>query len=272
MMRVFTYLAVLPFLGLAFLGLALLATYSCSKEHTSQPLETKAAAISQKPSVPAIRVTPSIQANAQEPRAGSKAGHKNAADTFGRGKATITVKGHPDGVDHSFWAEQLDIDGSGNPVQVDEAWDNRHKVLYVSKDRAFTCDNGQMAQGSTLMAVYGKGNTLNKPTGSGWWVADLNRGQCAVQTADVYGCRFDAEGKNTDCGSANVKSDEDDVVIVPFPKAGSGESDHPTEPSGNRSTGSPAAPPVAPSEAPPADPGRQEDRLLTPWHRRDRRA
>ena len=212
---------------------------SCSKAPAPQPEEKKEAAAKPAPSVPNIKVTPSVMAKAQTPKPGPKAKKKAVADTFGKGGASITVKGHPGGVNHSFWTEEMDLDGSGNPVEVDEAWDNRHKVLYVSKDRTFTCGNGQTADGSTLMTVYGKGNTLHKPTGSGWWVAELDAGECGVETAGVYGCRFDAEGNNGDCGAATVQSDQDDVVIVPLPGGQAG------------SSGSAPAQPPAQSSPPP---------------------
>ncbi len=217
---------------------------SCSKAPAPPPEEKKEAAAKPAPSVPNIKVTPDIKAKTQAPKAGTKTKKKEVADTFGKGKASITVKGHPGGVGHSFWTEEMDVDGSGNPVQVDEVWDNHHKVLYLSKDRKFTCGNGQTADGSTLMTVYGKGNTLHKPTGSGWWVAELDAGECGVETAGVYGCRFDAEGNNSDCGSATVKSDQDDVVIVPLPGA-----------QGGSAGSAPAQPPAQP--AAPAESGKQ---------------
>ncbi len=198
------------------------------------------------PSVPTIKVTPPVQAKAAAPKPGPTAKKKPVTDTFGKGKAAVALKGHPGGPAHSFWAEQLDVDGSGNPVLVDEAWDNHHKVLYISNDRTFGCGNGQSATGSTLMAVYGKGNTLKRAAGSGWWVTELDAGACGVQDAGLYGCHFDGTGANTDCGVATVQSEADDVVIVPLPNA-SGSS-------GGASAQPPASAPTAGSNstAPPA--------------------
>ena len=227
-------------------SLLMLVTFSCSQAPAPAP-EAKKEAPKPAASVPQVKVTPAVQAKAQMPKPGPKATHQKVADTFGKGKASITVKGHPGGVNHSFWTEELDVDGSGNPVQVDEAWDNHHKVLYLSRDRAFQCGNGQSADGSTLMAVYGKGNTLGKPTGSGWWVAELDEGECNVESAGIYGCHFDADGTNKDCGSATVQSESDDVVIVPLPGASQG----PAAGSGDNSA--PSQPPA--SQPPPASPG-----------------
>lgn len=213
----------------------LLFAAACNKASTSEQnataSEQKPAAAKPAPSVPNLKVSPAIQAKADSPKPGPKAiVKKEKPDTFGKGKAAVKVKGHPGGVDHSFWAEEVDVDGSGNPVQVDEAWDNRHKVLYISKDRTFTCGNGQTADGSTLTVVYSKGNTLDRPAGSGWWISELDAGECGVAEAGVYGCKFDASGNNTECGVATVKSEDDDVVILPLPDAAPstpGSSDQP---------------------------------------------
>lgn len=221
-------------------GLLLLLT-SCAKTPPPQQAEKKEPA-KPAPSVPQVKVSPAIQAKAELGKPGPKATKKATADAFGNGRAAITVKGHPGGVHHSFWAEELDVDGSGQPVTVDEAWDNQHKVLYISKDRQFTCGDGQTADGSTLMAVYGKGNTLHKPAGSGWWVAELDQGECSVESAGIYGCRFEPDGTNHDCGTATMQSEQDDVVIVPLPGAASGAPE-----------GAPATPPSQPS-APSAQP------------------
>ena len=210
MIRRFSYSATLA------ASLLILLTFSCGKTFAPQP-ELKKEAAKPAPSIPRIEVTPAIQTKALTPKPGAKAVRKEVADTFGKGKASIMIKGHPGGVNHSFWSEELDLDGSGNAVPVDEVWDNRHKVLYLSKERPFRCGNGQTADGSTLMAVYGKGNTLGKPIGSGWWVAELDAGECNVQAAGIYGCHFDAGGTNKICGAAVVQAAQDEVVIEPLP-------------------------------------------------------
>ncbi len=210
---------------------SLMLLTACSKAPAPEEKKEAAKPAPPPPSVPDIKVSPAVKAKADAPKPGPKATKQKVADTFGKGKASITVKGHPGGVAHSFWTEDIDVDGSGNPVTTDVAWDNHHKVLYVSKDRSFQCRNGQSADGSTLMAVYGKGNTLKKPAGSGWWVAELDAGECSVGEAGIYGCKFDSDGNNTDCGSATIQSDQDDVVIVPLPApGGSGSSAPPAQP------------------------------------------
>ena len=201
--------------NLFMISALVLTTAGCEKTPAPKE-EAKAAPPAPAPSVPDLKVGAAAKAKAANPKPGAKATKKPPADIFGKGKATITVKGHPGGVNHSFWTEELDVDDSGQPVLVDVAWDNSHKVLYLSRERSFTCRNGQTADGSILTTIYGKGNTKAKPTGSGWWVAELDEGECGVHSAGLYGCRFDADGLNTDCGSAVVQDVDDDVAITPL--------------------------------------------------------
>ena len=175
------------------------------------------------PSVPNIKVTQPVQAKAKAPKPGPNATKKPDTEAFGKGKAAVHLKGGPH--QRSFWTEQMDVDSSGNPVLVDEAWDNHDKIFYVSNDRTFTCGDGQTATGSTLMAIYATGNPRKRPAGSGWWVTELHKGDCAVPRDDIYGCRFDAAGNNSDCGEAQiVQSATDDVVITPLDQSGASQS------------------------------------------------
>ena len=84
-------------------------------------------------SVPDINVSGAARAKALEPRLAPHTASKLAVDSFGKGRARIVTKDHPGGASpHSFWAERLDIDGSGEPSLVDLAWDSPHRVLYIS--------------------------------------------------------------------------------------------------------------------------------------------
>jgi len=204
---------------LAFSTVFAVLGVACKQAPKPQEVAQQQPAPKPAPSVPEIKVTPTVQAKAKAPKPESGATKKPSTETFGKGKASVNFKGHPH--DRSFWAEQLDVDNSGNPVLVDEAWDNRTKVLYLSNDRSFRCGNGQSATGSTLMAVYGKNNVRKRPVGSGWWVSELNAGDCGVPAAGLYGCRFDAAGTNSDCGSASIQPEANEVVIVPLPNSGS---------------------------------------------------
>ncbi len=228
--------------------IAALALLASACKQTSKPEVSKQAAPKPAPSVPNIKVSPAVQAKSKAPRPGPHASKKAATEAFGKGAATVHFKGRPK--TRSFWTEQLDMDNSGNPVLVDEAWDNHDKVLYISNDRTFMCGNGQTATGSTLMAVYAKGNARKQPAGSGWWVSELHAGDCGVPREGLYGCRFDAAGKNNKCGGASIQADVNDVVIVPLPESGESQGNGASAqaaPSAGSSSSSPSSSSPSPS-------------------------
>jgi len=65
-----------------------------------------------------------------------------------------------------------------------------------------------------LTAVFGLNNTWGKAPGSGWYVTELNAGQCDAQTKAIWGCHFDATGARSGCGWATIQSDKDDIVVT----------------------------------------------------------
>ena len=93
-------------------------------------------------------------------------------------------------------------------------WDDEDKVLFLSKSGPFTCLNGDKSDGTLLMAIFAEGNARSKPSGSGWWVAGLDAGECGVKDEGIYGCRFGADGLATECGSITVDEMTDDVTIT----------------------------------------------------------
>jgi hypothetical protein len=161
---------------------------------------------------PKISPSPTVQQKAQNPQPGTQAQTKPSTTTVGAGKATLnnSTRSSTDYVD---WGESIDIDGGGNVTTTDVAWDTKEKILYLSKNQTFACKNGNSADGQVLMAVYATGNTMARPAGSGWFVADLDEGECGVPTAGLYGCRFDASGNPTQCGAATLT--EDDITVRP---------------------------------------------------------
>ena len=65
------------------------------------------------------------------------------------------------------------------------------------------------------------GNGRKKPAGSGFWLADLDKGECGAQGGATYaagnamwGCKFDAQGNETACGVAMLDEKNDELVIV----------------------------------------------------------
>ena len=54
----------------------------------------------------------------------------------------------------------------------------------------------------------------NKPVGSGWYLVNLNAGQCAAKKAGTFGCKFDADGNATECGAATVNNATGEIDVV----------------------------------------------------------
>jgi hypothetical protein len=133
--------------------------------------------------------------------------------TAGKGAlqvATAKSRGHDD----SAWLEQLDIDGDGAVEDTSLVWNDEDKVLYAFSTGTFTCRNGATATTNLLVAANGADNPRNRPPGSGFWVADLDKGACAVEAAGLWGCQFDGSGAPTACGVARIDSKNDDLIIL----------------------------------------------------------
>jgi hypothetical protein len=143
------------------------------------------------------------------PPAGAK-----KTNNIGRGKLAVKTDNSAGDTD-SFWVEELDINGDGQVEQTDILYDDEDKMLYLFAETDFACADGQNeGRGAMLMAVNGQGNRRNRPVGSGWYIVELDAGECAAQTAALWGCRFDANGNRTECGLAQVEVVQDDIIIV----------------------------------------------------------
>jgi hypothetical protein len=116
--------------------------------------------------------------------------------------------------DDSFWVEKLDIDGNGDVEDTTLVWDDEDKILFAYSVGAFGCKNGGTATVDLLVGTYADGNARKKPAGSGFWVADLEKGECGAQAPAMWGCKFDASGTETACGVATLDEKNDDLVIV----------------------------------------------------------
>jgi hypothetical protein len=116
--------------------------------------------------------------------------------------------------DDSAWLEKIDVDGDGDVEDTNLVWDDEDKVLFAYSVGAFTCKNGGTATAELLVAANAAGNPRNKPAGSGFWLADLDKGECGAQAAALWGCKFDANGNETACGIAAFDEKNDDIVIV----------------------------------------------------------
>jgi hypothetical protein len=120
--------------------------------------------------------------------------------------------------DDSFWIEKLDVDGDGDVEDANLVWDDEDKVLFAYSVAAFTCKNGGTATAELLVATNAAGNPRKRPAGSGFWIADLDKGECGAQAAGLWGCKFDANGAETACGVAVLDEKTDDLVIATVSK------------------------------------------------------
>ena len=155
-----------------------------------------------------VKVNPPASVKSKTPPADAGKG-----TSIGKGKASTTTANSAGDTD-SIWAEKVDIDGDGNVDDTNFLWDDEDKVLYFSKDGTFTCSSGGTGSGGMLVAVYGAGNAYGKPANSGWWVVDVDKGECGAQAAGLMGCKFDGSGTYTSCGVAVIDARTDDITIA----------------------------------------------------------
>jgi hypothetical protein len=147
-----------------------------------------------------------VRDKAMNPMPASNATKKSS---IGKGKTAVhTAK------DNSFWMEQIDMDGTGHPMDTQMLWDDTDKVLYSAASKTFQCKDGSSANGDLMMATYAKGNKAGKPAGSGWWMASSDQGACNIPTEQAWGCKCDPTGKNTACGVATLDDQTHEMTIV----------------------------------------------------------
>ena len=156
------------------------------------------------------QVTTLVTEKAMNPMPGQNAKDQSLQSTVGKGKAMVKTS-----KDNSYWVEEIDFDGSGNPVDAQMLWDESEKVLYTYADKPLQCKDGSsLSNGGFLIATYGKGNRANKPAGSGWWLASLDQGMCKASNDALFGCKFDENGKNIACGLASLNEKTNDLMIM----------------------------------------------------------
>ena len=157
---------------------------------------------------------PAVKPAAVAKKAGSAApASAKPTKTAGGNKTTVSTANHATD-DDSFWIEKLDVDGDGDVEDTNLVWDDEDKILFAYSAGAFTCRNGGTATGELLIATNAAGNPRKRPVGSGFWLADLDAGECGAQAAALWGCKFDASGAETACGVAVLDGKNDDLVIA----------------------------------------------------------
>ena len=159
-----------------------------------------------------VQLKPNTQTmtKANNPAPPANAQQKTSA---GKGSASIGTKNAPTDTD-SFWVESIDVDGNGDVETADLLWDDEDKVLLIYYEDDFTCNNGATGSGAILMGINGADNPRKRPAGSGFYLVSLDEGECGAQEAGLWGCKFDANGNATACGTAVLDEKNDDLVIV----------------------------------------------------------
>jgi hypothetical protein len=157
---------------------------------------------------PAVKPAAVVKKAGTAPPTGGK-----TTKTAGGNKVTVSTANSATD-DDSVWLEKLDVDGDGDVEDSNLVWDDEDKVLFSYTVGAFACKNGGTATAELLVAVNGTGNPRKKPAGSGFWLADLDKGECGAQAAALWGCKFDASGSETACGVAALDEKNDDLTIV----------------------------------------------------------
>jgi hypothetical protein len=157
---------------------------------------------------------PALKPGAVAKKAGTAApASAKTTKTAGDNKAKVSTANSASD-DDSFWIEKLDVDGDGDVEDTNLVWDDEDKVLFAYSVGAFACRNGGTATAELLVATNAAGNPRDKPAGSGFWVADLDKGECGAQAAAMWGCKFDANGNETACGVAALDEKTDDLIIA----------------------------------------------------------
>jgi len=131
----------------------------------------------------------------------------------GAGKVNVSTANSASD-DDSFWVEKLDVDGDGDVEDTNLVWDDEDKVLFAYSVGATTCKNGGTATVALLVATNAAGNPRKRPAGSGFWLAELDKGECSAQAAALWGCKFDASGTETSCGIAAFDEKNDDLIVA----------------------------------------------------------
>jgi hypothetical protein len=158
---------------------------------------------------PTMNVGPAAATKAANPTPSPAAKNQGQKTGIGAGAASVKASGPS-----AYWTDLVDIDGDGVEEDTQFLFDKQRGILYTYKQDTYQCADGASQNGEVLMGIYTQGNTAGKPSGSGWYVVAVRAGQCGEKKAGLFGCRFNASGKPTTCGTAKVKEESGDVEVV----------------------------------------------------------
>jgi hypothetical protein len=174
---------------------------------TTTNLEIKKVGLHQnhKPSIATIE-----KAKAPKPPANAK-----RVTTIGKGRFAINRANQG-----YAWTEEVDYDNDGIGETADYYYDPVDKITYLNIEKNYTCADGiNRGKAGMLIAIYGKDNKWRKPAGSGWYLVELDAGECNARTAALWGCKLNANGEATECGIATTFVD--DIAIIESTVGGS---------------------------------------------------
>lgn len=159
--------------------------------------------------VPTVKVGQQVAAKAANPVPSVAAKNQGQRTSIGVGPASVLASGPS-----AYWTDMVDLDGDGVEEDTQFLFDKQRGILYTYKLDNYQCANGISQNGNVLMGIYAQGNTAGSPSGSGWFVVSVKAGQCGEKKAGLFGCRFDASGKPTTCGTAKVKEDSGELEVT----------------------------------------------------------
>jgi hypothetical protein len=159
--------------------------------------------------VPTVNVGPAVAAKAANPAPSPAAKNQTQKTTIGT--AAVSVKASEPS---AYWTDLVDIDADGVEEDNQFLFDKKRGILYTYRQDDYKCTDGTSQNGDVLMGIYAQGNPDGRPVGSGWFVVAVRAGQCGETKPGLYGCRFDASGKPTTCGSAKVREESGEVEVL----------------------------------------------------------
>jgi hypothetical protein len=159
--------------------------------------------------VPTVNVGPAVAAKAANPTPSPAAKNQGQKTTLGTSAVSVTAS-EPS----KYWSDMVDIDADGKEEDNQFLFDKKRGILYTYREDNYQCADGTQENGDVLMGIYAKGNPVGQPVGSGWFVVSVKAGQCGEKKAGLYGCRFNASGKPTTCGTAKVKEESGDIDLT----------------------------------------------------------
>jgi hypothetical protein len=157
---------------------------------------------------PTVNVGPAVAQKAANPTPSPTAKNQAQKTSIGVGAASVKAS-EPS----AYWTDLVDIDADGQIEDNQFLYDKRRGILYTYRNDDYKCADGTSQNGDVLMGIYAQGNQNGQPVGSGWFVVAVKAGQCGETKPGLYGCRFNATGKLTTCGTARVKEESGEVEV-----------------------------------------------------------